>query len=382
MNKFVSVFVVSIFLSLHYGAILYVNSSLLGKFFSQNTTSLLFVVGALGSIVFFLFTAKLIEWFGKRLLLLFLLSIATLATLGLAFAQTGFYVLISFIAYSSVLLTIYYCLDIFLEELSMDGNTGEIRGFHLALTNLGIAAGPITLLIFGNSDTFKHVYIVATLLLIPPILFAFFFLKSRMPKWHGLTHRHIFLPFGTWWRTKALRRVTLARLMLESFFVFMVIYTPIYLHRNLGFEWSELGIIFTIMLLPFVLLEWPAGELADRFYGEKEIMSIGFLITALSLVVMPFLGKVFMAWLVILFISRVGASLIEIMTESYFFKHVGPEDTGLISIFRLTRPVSTILGAGAGILALSVLSFEQVFFVLATVILFGLKISLSLKDTK
>ena len=361
MNKFVSVFVVSIFLSLHYGAILYVNSSLLGKFFSQNTTSLLFVVGALGSIVFFLFT---------------------LATLGLAFAQTGFYVLISFIAYSSVLLTIYYCLDIFLEELSMDGNTGEIRGFHLALTNLGIAAGPITLLIFGNSDTFKHVYIVATLLLIPPILFAFFFLKSRMPKWHGLTHRHIFLPFGTWWRTKALRRVTLARLMLESFFVFMVIYTPIYLHRNLGFEWSELGIIFTIMLLPFVLLEWPAGELADRFYGEKEIMSIGFLITALSLVVMPFLGKVFMAWLVILFISRVGASLIEIMTESYFFKHVGPEDTGLISIFRLTRPVSTILGAGAGILALSVLSFEQVFFVLATVILFGLKISLSLKDTK
>ncbi len=382
MNKFVSVFVVSIFLSLHYGAILYVNSSLLSKFFSQNTTSLLFVLGALGSIVFFLFTAKLIEWFGKRLLLLFLLSIATLATLGLAFAQTGFYVLISFIAYSSVLLTIYYCLDIFLEELSMDGNTGEIRGFHLALTNLGIAAGPITLLIFGNSDTFKHVYIVATLLLIPPILFAFFFLKSRMPKWHGLTHRHIFLPFGTWWRTKALRRVTLARLMLESFFVFMVIYTPIYLHRNLGFEWSELGIIFTIMLLPFVLLEWPAGELADRFYGEKEIMSIGFLITALSLVVMPFLGKVFMAWLVILFISRVGASLIEIMTESYFFKHVGPEDTGLISIFRLTRPVSTILGAGAGILALSVLSFEQVFFVLATVILFGLKISLSLKDTK
>ena len=111
-------------------------------------------------------------------------------------------------------------------------------------------------------------------------------------------------------------------------------------------------------------------------------MSIGFLITALSLVVMPFLGKVFMAWLVILFISRVGASLIEIMTESYFFKHVGPKDTGLISIFRLTRPVSTILGAGAGILALSVLSFEQVFFVLATVILFGLKISLSLKDTK
>ena len=382
MKRFVSVFVASTFLSFHYGAILYVNSSLLGKFFSQNTVSLLFLVGAVLSIILFLFTAKLIELFGKRLLLLFLLSIAIFGTLGLTFAQTSVPILVSFLAYSSVLLTIYYCLDIFLEELSRDGNTGEVRGVYLTLMNLGIAAGPVILLLFGKEDTFKSIYIVSTLLLLLPFLITLFFLKSREPKWHGLTHRHIFLPFGIWWRTKALRSTTLARLTLESFFAFMVIYTPIYLHKNLGFEWSELGVIFTVMLLPFVLLEWPAGELADRYYGEKEILATGFLITALSLVVMPFLGKIFVAWLVILFISRVGASLIEIMTESYFFKHVGPRDTGLISIVRLTRPVSTILGALAGVLALSVLSFEQVFFVLAAVILFGLKISLSLKDTK
>ena len=111
-------------------------------------------------------------------------------------------------------------------------------------------------------------------------------------------------------------------------------------------------------------------------------MGVGFLITGISLLTMPFIGKIFLAWLVILFISRVGASLIEVTTESYFFKHVGAEDTGLISIFRLTRPVSIVLGATTGILALNLFSFEKIFFVLAVVVFFGFKESLSLKDTK
>lgn len=382
MKRFASLFVTSTFLSFHYGAILYVNSSLLGKYFSQGGVSLIFLIGALGSILLFLFTAKLIELFGKRILLLSLLLVSAFSTVVLAFSHTGAYLALAFIIYSSVLLTIYYCLDIFLEELSKDGKTGEIRGIYLTLINLGIASGPIILAIFGEDDTFKRIYIISTLLLIVPIMFTIFLLKTQAPKWHGLTHRHIFLPFGIWWKNKELRRITLSRLMLETFFAFMVIYTPIYLHNYLGFSWSELGIIFTVMLLPFIFLEWPAGELADRYFGEKEIMNIGFLITAISLVIMPFLGKLFWAWLIILLLSRVGASLIEIMTESYFFKHVGPKDTGLISIFRLTRPLSTILGAGFGFLALSILSFQQVFFVLAVVILFGLKEGLAIKDTK
>ena len=97
---------------------------------------------------------------------------------------------------------------------------------------------------------------------------------------------------------------------------------------------------------------------------------------------MPFLGKVFLAWVIILFCSRVGASFVEIMTESYFFKQIGPTDTGFISIFRLARPVSIVLGATIGVLALNLFSFEKIFFVVVVVILFGLQQSLSLKDTK
>ena len=276
----------------------------------------------------------------------------------------------------------YYCLDIFLEELSTDKKTGEIRGIYLTFISLGVAMGPFILALLATMwQGFQPIYTAAALLLIPPIFLAIFSFKSNTPKTHAPYHHSLKLPFGVWWCDRNIRRVTLARLILESFYGLMIIYTPIYLHRVLGFEWSELGIIFTVMLLPFILFDWIGGELADRFWGEKELMSTGLLITGFSLLFMPFIGKIFLAWMVILFISRVGASLVETMTETYFFKHVKADDTGLLSIFRLSRPAGNIFGITVGVLTLNFFSYEIMFFALAVLVFLGLRESLSLEDT-
>jgi len=162
----------------------------------------------------------------------------------------------------------------------------------------------------------------------------------------------------------------------------MIIYTPLYLHGILGFEWNVIGVMFIVMLLPFILFQWPVGMLADHFIGEKEFMIIGFLIMGVSLLFMPYLETSAILWTLLLFCSRIGASFIEITTDSYFFKHVNAHDTGFLSIFRLARPVSVILGAIFGVLVLNLFSFEKIFFVIAAVVFFGLKQSLSLRDTK
>lgn len=382
MMRFAPVFVASLFLSIHFGSTLYFHSSFLNGYFEPNIVSLLFILGALGNLFLFLLAPKLIRRFGKRPFLFFSLILTAASTFIFAFTITRPTIVLAFIVYSSFLPMVYYCLDIFLEELSANAKTGEVRGIYLTVFNLGIIAGPLILtLLAKEGPPTKVLYLVAGLLLIPPALLAFFSFKSRQPRAYGPYHHSLRLPFGDWWRAKNVRRVTLARLVLESFFAFMVIYVPIYLHTGLGFAWSELGIIFTVMLLPFVLFEWPAGELADRLLGEKEIMSAGFLVMGASLLVMPFIGKVFWVWMAILFVSRVGASLIESMTEIYFFKRINAHDTGLISIFRLTRSVSFALGASLGALALNFFSFEKIFYVVAVLIFFGLKESLSLKDT-
>ena len=380
--RFVSIFGSAIFLSIHYGVILYVHSSFLSDFFEPNAVSFLFLLGATGSITFFLYAPKLIKSLGKRAFLFLSLILVLVSSSFMALATTALTVAISSIIYSCLIPMTYYCLDIFLEELSTDKKTGEIRGIYLTFISLGVAMGPFILALLATMwHGFQPVYTAAALLLIPPIFLAIFSLKSNTPKTYAPYHHSLRLPFATWWHTRDIRRVTLARLVLESFYGLMIIYTPIYLYRVLGFEWSELGIIFTVMLLPFILFDWIGGELADRFWGEKELMSTGLLITGFSLLFMPFIGKVFWAWMLVLFISRVGASLVETMTETYFFKHVKADDTGLLSIFRLTRPAGNILGIIVGVLTLNFFSYEIMFFVLAIMVLLGLKESLSIKDT-
>ncbi len=379
MIRFIRVVITSLFVSLNVGALLYVTSTFLGRFFTPSAVSLLFILGALGNTILFLLAPRLLNLFGKRLVLLYSLLLTALGTFGLALAHDAWSAGLAFIIYGSFLFMNYYCLDIFLEELSSDGNTGEVRGIYLTFINAGIAAGPLLLALLVPGNSLEPIYWAALYLLIPPILFSLFSLGSK----REIHPRHAphSLPFKQWWKNNDVRSVTLAKFILETFYGFMVIYTPFYLYHNLGFTWSELGLVFTVALLPFVLFEWPVGEIADRYLGEKEIMSLGFFITGTALLFMPFIGKNISLWMTLLFLSRVGASFIEITTESYFFKKIDASDTGLLSLFRLTRPIGYIFSAVFGIVFLSFFSLDKIFFLVAIIIFFGLRESLSIKDT-
>jgi len=377
--RFFSVFVATFFLSIHYGIIVFANSSLLGGFFDNKVISSLFFLGAVGNTILFLFTPKLIERFGKRKLLVFFLFIALVSSLGMALATEGILTAISFVIHASVIYIIFYCIDIFLEELSKDSDTSEIRGGHIALIHLGFILGLLILSVL-TSDGFKPAYTTAVFFLLPPIIMALTFIKTRLPNWHGL-HRHHLLPYHTWWKVKSVRRATLARFTLEFFYAFMAIYTPLYLFSVIGFRWSVIGVMFAVMLLPFVFFQWPLGKLSDHFWGEKELMIVGFLFVIISLLLMPSLTLSIKAWIIVLFLSRIGASMVESMTDSFFFKHVTARNTGLLSIFRLTRPLSVVAGTITGALALNFFSFEKIFYVLAIVVFLGLKEALLIRDT-
>jgi hypothetical protein len=83
-----------------------------------------------------------------------------------------------------------------------------------------------------------------------------------------------------------------------------------------------------------------------------------------------------------MFINRIGASLVEVTTESYFFKHIGGGDAGLMSIFRLLRPAANVAGALLGAFLLSFLSFPLFFIVGGFVLTLGVFIPRFLVDTR
>src|SRR3972149_2289795 len=100
--------------------------------------------------------------------------------------------------------------------------------------------------------------------------------------------------------------------------------------------------MFTIMLLPFVIVQYPLGKLADKI-GEKELLNIGIIVMSFATLAIPFLGSAnFFLWAGVLFLTRVGAAMVEAMTEIYFFKKINTEDSEVISFFRNTYPVAFI----------------------------------------
>lgn len=182
---------------------------------------------------------------------------------------------------------------------------------------------------------------------------------------------------------KNIQRIFAAHFFMRFFFTWMVIYMPIYLHEHIGFSWSELGIMFTIMLLPFVLLEYPLGRIADTYLGEKEILATGFIIMALSTALVPFITSAnIILWTLLLVSMRIGAASAEIMTESYFFKHVDGDDAHIISFFRALRPISYICGPIVATVALTFISIQNIFLLLGIILFLSLPFSLELDDTK
>ena len=86
--------------------------------------------------------------------------------------------------------------------------------------------------------------------------------------------------------------------------------------------------------------------------------------------------------MILLFLTRVGASLVETTTESFFFKHTRGTDAHIISFFRITRPLSYVIGALLGSLVLLYLPFHMIFIVLALLMIPGFYFVLALNDTK
>ncbi|MEN8252434.1 MAG: MFS transporter, partial [Patescibacteria group bacterium] len=262
---------------------------------------------------------KLIERFGRArtLMVLLLFQIIVLFALQLVDISMG----------GAILLMIYYVLysvvwvlfDIVLEAYSTDDKTGHIRGLFLAVTNMGILVGPLLSMYLLENYGFDIIFLATMFLYIVmflSVLIALNNVKGHVEKRH-LTIRQTLSKFK---HNSNLWKSYWMSFTLRFFYAVMTIYMPLYL-REIGFSWSEIGLIFTVMLIPFVIIEYPAGALADKKYGEKEMLFLGILIMIISVVVMFFTQSVALGvWMGMLFLSRVGAALLESMQDSYFYK--------------------------------------------------------------
>lgn len=388
LNKFRSNILFSVYLlgflfSLQVALPNYINSSYLGTLMPAGLVGIIYIVEAFLAIGGFLLLPWFLRKFGNFRVAIALLLVEIISLLGLAIYQN--IISVSFFMVTSIVTVTFlsFSFDIFLEGLSFDTSTGKTRGIYLTVVNLAWVFGPLLAgLILTNGDYFK-IYFAAFLLLLP----VFIIIRSTLGKFKDSVYQNSnpLVTLARVWNNKNIRNIFMSVFLLQFFYAWMTIYTPIYLHVNLGLPWSSIGIIFAIMLVPFVFVQFPAGRLADTRFGEKEMLSIGFIIIALFTITMFFVAGVnIWLWGLILFATRLGAALVEIMCDVYFFKKVDNENANLISFYRMARPMAYIIGPLSGTLILGVLGLDikYLFLILGFIMFFGLKFSLSIQDTK
>ena len=381
-SSFAIIHTTAFLFAFHVSILIYINSSFLNQFVPEKVVGVLYIIGSLASIAVFIIIPIILRLLGNYLTLMIFAVFEMFVILGMAFIKETAIIIPLFIAYWVASQIIFINIDIFFESYQKkESDTGLKRGVLMTIIN---SAFVLSIFIVGfilKNNEFWKVYLVSALVL---ALFLFIiFIKFRKFKDPVYENFNILNTLKRVGGNKDIVNIFTAQLFLKFFFSWMVVYMPIYLHDYIGFDWPKISIIFTIMLLPFIIFEIPAGKIADIRFGEKELLSIGFIITAIFTIIISFISiKSFILWAIILFMTRMGASLIEITTESYFFKHVKGGDTDIISFFRMTGPLAYIAGPIAAIISLQFLPFQYIFLVLGIIMFAGLKYSFVLKDTK
>lgn len=384
-GSFKLIYALAFLLSLADAVAGYTQSSFLGQFFSLDFVGLIVGLGAILTIAASTVFPKIIARFSLYTVGWVIAIVNITASIILATTQSPLLIIILFLTRYLGFIFLLIVLDVFLEKISRDNITGTIRTKYLSAINLAWLASPLIMGYLVGHNSYFRVYWFGTVVTF--LLLLIFIISRRQFFVKKIKYQSPKINFAKTCKQIAgdsnLLAVFCSVIALNIFYVIAVLYVPLYLNEVIGLSWQTLGIIFTIMLLPFILIQMPAGWLADKYIGEKEMLMAGNIIMAgAGVIVWLTTNNSPIFWAALLFLSRVGAALSEAMQEVYFFKKVNAGDLGLINFFRQARTLGWLIGSLIAFVALNFANIPQLFLLVGTILIFNTLQLISLKDTK
>lgn len=378
------IYLAALLMALHVAFTVYINSTYLSSAgFSPKEVGLLYTSGAVLTVMCLIASTSIVRRVRNFNFFITALCIEIIALLGLFLTNDPILIKLFFIIHQATPPLLLFGLDLFLEgSLRSEKNTGGVHSLYLTAQNTAFVLSPFLVgKIVTFTTSYQIIYLLSAIFCILLLILAFDELRRiRTRKLHEINFIDSvekFLPH------RNLNRVFLINFLLHAFYAGMVIYMPMYLHETIGFSWQSIGLIFTIMLLPFVLFEAPLGKIFDKIHLEREAIITGFCIISLSTMLIFFTqSSNFYIWAALLFMSRMGASFVEIGIEYAFFKRVSDHDAGFISIYRMAGPAAYIVAPLIASSLVRVLPIQYIFLVISIVVLMGIAFSYKLRTLK
>jgi len=371
---------ISFFIGFSQAFFIYILSNYLKLSFGRENVGIFYLIAYLITLILLLNLYKFVKKFGKSDIFHFSLLYKIIITAFLLVVSPGPFAIVLVVLYIIFGSLEMVSLDMILESHSNDKMSGRIRGKFLTILNAGFLIGPfLSTWILGKYD-YNGVFLFLLIFNLFISGLAVWGIKKTDHQFDvDLKVRDIIKKIKI---RKNVGRIFYVSFILEFFYAMMIIHTPLY-PINIGLSWGDIGIIFTVMLIPFVILQYPLGVLADKKTGEKEFIIFAVILMGLSTGVIYFIGgKSILVWSMILFFTRIGAAIIEILRDSYFYKKIDGYDVDLIGIFRTAMPLGYIAASGISIILLLIFPLKFIFFLVGLIVFSALWPAIKLADSE
>ncbi|OGI65507.1 hypothetical protein A3A95_03110 [Candidatus Nomurabacteria bacterium RIFCSPLOWO2_01_FULL_39_18] len=355
----------------------YINSSFITATVGEKFVGLLYTLGSISSLAVLSFVPIIFRRIGAYKFLIWVAALDVIYFFILAKTRGMLWISTVFVLGFSLNILVSFALDEFLKIFSKNSWLGRVRGIVLIVTHVAFILTQLSVWLYWGSKSFASVYLASSLLTAFFLLVSIFiFRNAPEPEYDKVTHVRFIKEF---FKKKNLLRAYGINLLLQIFYSWMIIYTTIYLSIHLGFSWNQIGIMFAIMLIPFLVLPFHLGKYGDTF-GERKMLMVGFLVAGFATLAIFFKANGgIIIWTILLLFSRVGASIIEVMSDAYFFKHIKPENEQYIGVYRSTAPLSYILGPLLASFIFLFVPFNFIYLVLCALMLYGVYLSSTIR---
>lgn len=377
----VILYIMAFFLALASALPAYIQSSYIESFVGLSAVNWFFIAANVVSIIMTLFFPRLIKKIGNYFTTGFIAVLFISALIGLGTSHNPYLIFLFFIIMQVTANLILINMDIFVENFSKDSSTGQTRTIYFTIINLAWMLSPNLSAWLINLSGYYGVFLFSACLLIPFLLIQLI-AGSKINGHFDYKKTSIRKTIKEMYKNRDLRSIFWLSMLLNVFYNTAVVFIPIYLNRVIGFSWTELGIVFSIMLVPFLLVEIPAGIISDKYLGEKEMFCVGYFLIIITLLLSTSTSCNLWFWAILLFIGRIGAALVEAMRESYFFKKVNAKEIDKINVFRTAIPFGYLIGSVLSLITLAFLPIPYIFIFTALFMCSALYFLIKIKDTK
>ncbi len=372
LTKLKKLYIFSFIFSLHIALSAYINSTFLAQFVNENYVGLIYSVSSLLILIMLLRSSRILRNFGNKKMIIVFLIINMASLLAMVLSSNSIIITSAFILFNGTNTLSLFCIDIFIEHYGDPKTIGKTRGTYLTIENIAWMLAPlIAVFLITQEGGYKTIYIIAFMMVAIMTAGLIISVRTFRDKTYEMTP---LIETFKYLKTKRnMFAIVIISFLMQFFFAWMVVYTPIHLHEHIGLDWGEIGIIFTVMLAPFVFLGLPIGYIIDqKKIRKRSLLYIGFAITIISTVVISFISTPnVVLWAIVLFITRIGASIIQTTSDIYFFTHTGEEDANLLGIFRNMNPVAYIISPILATLFFLVFPFKYLFLALGLILSSG-----------